>query len=200
MDDLPSKKELKNQKNDNQENKKKAKKNCMRWPFIVLIITLCLSFVFGFGSEFLLSDAGIVVSIILLIFFLALAMMSDMIGVAITSADISSFNAMSARKVRGAKESIKLIQNADKVASIFCDIIGDICGILSGSIGAALTLQIVGANVVGIKEVLIASLVSAVIAALTVFLKSLGKKVAISKSDGIILIVGKIINFFKFGK
>ena len=189
------------EKQEKQETKKRReKKHALKWPFIVLIITLILSFIFSFGSEFLLSDAGIVVSIILLVFFLGFAMISDMIGVAVTAADIASFNAMSAKKVRGAKEGIMLIHNVDKVASIFCDVTGDICGILSGAIGAALTIQIIGAEVNGIKAVLIASLVSALVAALTVFLKSLGKRIAIKNADKIILIVGKIINFFKFGK
>lgn len=196
-----------NEKNEEVAIEKKKKilrvkkhKHSMRWPLIVLVMTFMLSFTFGFGSQFLLSGTGIAISIILLIFFLALATITDMIGVAVTSAEIEPFNAMSAKKVKGAKESLTLIKHADKVSSIFCDIIGDICGILSGSIGAVFTLHIVGNAITGIYSVLISSVVSALIAALTVFLKSLGKRIAMNNSTKIILILGKIINFFKFKK
>lgn len=179
---------------------KKKRKFLLKWPLIVLLITFVLSFLFSFASEFMLSDAGIVVSVILLIFFLALAMITDMIGVAVTAAEIEPFNAMSSKKIRGAKESIILIKNAEKVSSIFCDIVGDICGILSGTIGATFVIQILGTMQGGITEVLVASLVSAIIAALTVFLKSVGKTIAINKANNIIFILGKIISFFKFKK
>lgn len=180
---------------------KKKRKFVFKWPLIVLCVTFVLSLLFSFASEFLLSDAGIVVSIILLIFFLALAMITDMIGVASTAAELEPFNAMSSRKVRGAKESLFLIKNAEKVSSVFCDIIGDICGILSGSIGAALVLQILSTmQTTNITEVLVASLVSAVVAALTVFLKSVGKTIAINKANNIIFVIGKIISVFKFKK
>ena len=178
----------------------KKHKHFMLWPLIVLINTFLLSFTFSFGSQFLLSGTGIVVSIILLIFFLALATITDMIGVAVASADVEPFNAMCARKVKGAKESLTLIKHADKVSSIFCDIIGDICGILSGSIGAVFTLHIVGTTITGINSVLIASVVSAFIAALTVFLKALGKKIAMNNSTKIIFTLGKVMYFFKLKK
>lgn len=182
------------------KNSNKKRKNGMKWPFIVLILTFVLSFTFSIGSQFLLTGAGIITSAILLVFFLALAMISDMIGVAVTSAEIEPFNAMSARKVKGAKESIKLVKNAEKVSSIFCDIVGDICGILSGTIGACLTLQITQNALESVLQVLIASIVSAVIAALTVFLKSIGKKIAINNSNKIIFALGKVLNFIKFKK
>ncbi len=178
----------------------KKKKSSFRWPLIVLFTTFCLSFAFSFGSTFLLSDAGLVVSIILLVFFLALAVIADMIGVATTSAEIEPFNAMSARKVKGAKQGLMLIKNADKVSSIFCDIIGDMCGILSGTVGATITLQILGKSAVTVQEVLIATMVSACIAALTVFLKAIFKRVAVSNPNKIVFAIGRILYFFKIKK
>ncbi len=206
-DPLPSNEleteELEKEQTAQQKKKQKPKKKqkiSFKWPLVVLVLTFTLSFAFGFGSQFILSGAGIVLSVVLLVFFLLLAMITDMIGVAATSVEIEPFNAMSAKKVKGAKECISLIKNADKVSSIFNDIIGDICGILSGTIGATLSVQIVNGQFSGIKEVLIASLVSAGIAALTVFLKAVGKKIAISKAHSIIFAFGKFISFFKFGK
>lgn len=179
------------------KHKRKKKPSGFKWPLIVLVSTFCLSFAFSFGSTFLLSDAGLIVSIILLVFFLALAVVTDMIGVATTSAEIEPFNAMCARKVKGAKQGLMLIRNAEKVSSIFCDIIGDMCGILSGTVGASITLQILGKTAVTVQEVLIATMVSACIAALTVFLKAIFKKVAVKNPNKIVFTIGKILAFFK---
>lgn len=179
------------------ELKRKKKKNNFRWPLIALVTTLCLSFTFGFGSQYILGDTSLTISIILLIFFVALAVISDMIGVAATSAEIEPFNAMSSKKVQGAKQGLMLIRNAEKVSSVFCDIIGDICGILSGTVGATITFQILGKSAVSVQEVIVASVVSACIAALTVFLKAVFKKVAIKNSNSIIFTLGKILNFFR---
>lgn len=179
------------------KHKRKKKSSGFKWPLIVLVSTFCLSFAFSFGSTFLLSDAGLIVSIILLVFFLALAVVTDMIGVATTSAEIEPFNAMCSRKVKGAKQGLMLIRNAEKVSSIFCDIIGDMCGILSGTVGASITLQILGKTAVTVQEVLIATMVSACIAALTVFLKAIFKKVAVKNPNKIVFTIGKILAFFK---
>ena len=179
---------------------KKRRKYSLKWPLVVLVITLILSLMFSLASEFLLTDTGLLISIILLVFFLVLAMISDMIGVASTSADIEPFNAMCSKKIKGAKETLKLIQNAEKVSSVFCDIVGDICGILSGAIGATLVIQIIGTYATSTKEAIVASIISATIASLTVFLKSVGKIIAINNSNKIMFTIGKIISFFKFKK
>ena len=111
------------------ENKKKQSKfkKYFRWPLIVLVLSFTLSMAFGVLSEIALSGAGIAISIVVIIVFLFIAIITDMIGVAITACDEKNFRAMASRKVRGAKEAIILQKNADRVSSIFADILGDIC-------------------------------------------------------------------------
>ena len=167
-----------------------------KWPLIVLALSFVLSFVFGFASQIALSGAGLAVSIVVILVFILIAIFSDMIGVAATAAEIEPFRAMAARKVRGAKESIKLVQNAEKVASVAADVIGDICGILSGSAGASITAIIILNVADSMVQVVLASVVSAVIAALTIFGKAYCKKYAILHSEKIILLLGKFISLF----
>ena len=121
-----------------------------------------------------------------------------MIGVAMASADIEPFMAMASKKIRGAKETIDLLKNADKASSFFCDIVGDACGIICGTIGAA----IIGMIAIDgqILQVVIGALMSAVIAAITVFGKAVGKAIAIEKSHSIVFRVGKFISVFKSRK
>ncbi len=174
----------------------KKKNNVWRWPIRILIITLVLSFSVSVFSEFVLSRTGLVVSIIMLIPLLALAVITDMIGVAVAAADIYPFRSMASRKVRGAKESIYLIKNAEKVSSICNDVVGDVCGIVSGAIGATIVVKIVTDKITSTEQVFIAAAVSAVIAGLTIFGKAVAKRYAINQSTKIISACGKFLSIF----
>lgn len=184
--------------------KNQVKKNIFveyfRWPLIVLAVSLCLSFSFSFFSELALNDANLIIAIIVIVVFMCISIITDIIGVAVTAAIETPFRAMAAKKVKGAKESIILINNADKVASIIADILGDICGILSGAAGAVVTAKLI-ANVTNeMHVVVIASLVSAVIAGVIIFGKAMGKRVALDNCNKIVLLLGKIVHIFTFGK
>ena len=167
-----------------------------KWPLTVLLISLTLSFVFSVLSQYALSGAGIAVSVVVIVVFIAISIIFDMIGVAVTAAQLQPFRAMASRKVRGAKESIKLINNAEKVASVCADIIGDICGILSGAAGSAVALIFISSTGGGFLSILIASLVSSIIAGLTIFGKAMFKKYAIKNCEKVVLVIGKLLSIF----
>ena len=189
-------------KNKTKKNNQKDSrfKETFAWPFIVLITALALSFSFGLLSEIALSNANIVIAIIVICVFMFISIITDIIGVAVTAADVSPFRSMSAKKIRGSKEAIILIKNADKVASIVADILGDICGILSGAAGAVVAAVLIGDKVDTIQAILIASSVSAAISGIIIFGKAIGKGVAIDGCDNIVLFLGKLVNIFTFGR
>ena len=167
-----------------------------RWPLIVLVTSFCLSMAFGVLSEIALTNASIIISVIVILVFLVIAIVTDMIGVAIAACDEKPFRAMDARKIRGAKESIRLVKNADKVSSIIADILGDVCSILSGAAGASVTAALINDSMTPMLTVVIASLVSAVIAALIISGKALMKRYSMLHCEKIILILGKILSIF----
>ncbi len=167
-----------------------------KWPLIVLAIALVLSFTFGILSEITLSTPNLILAIVVIVVFLILSIIGDMIGVAATAATLQPFRAMASRKIRGANEAIILVKNADKVASIFADILGDICGILSGAAGASISLMLIKDSMPNFTGIAIASLVSAIIAALIIFGKAAFKKYSIIHCERIILICGKIMSIF----
>lgn len=171
-------------------------KKYFRWPLIVLVLSFSLSMSFGVLSEVALNGAGIAISVVVIVVFLIIAIITDMIGVAITSCDVKNFRAMASRKVRGAKEAIMLQKHADRVSSIFADILGDICSILSGAAGAAVTTRLITDSMSDFTAIVVASLVSAVIASLLIFGKALMKRYSMVHSDRIILIIGKILSLF----
>jgi len=175
----------------------KPKKISWAWPLKIFIITLTLSLIFSISSEILLSGTGIIVSLIIIIVLLLISVAFDMLGVAMASANLEPFVAMSSKRVKGAKQAIQLLKHAEKVSSFSSDVIGDMCGILSGAVGASIAMQIYSVTN-DIKTIFIAALVSSIIAALTVFGKALGKKFAINEPDKIVLLASKILALFGF--
>lgn len=184
---------------DNKQNKTKKAKFNVKYPLQVLLITLVMSFTLNISSEALLSSVGLIVSILILVVFVGISILCDMIGVAVTAGSLEPFLARASKKERGAKEAIKLIKNAEKISSFCCDIVGDSCGILSGAVGASIVVRIYSATG-DFMSVLVAALVSSVIASLTVFGKALCKGIALNHSDKIILKVGKFLSFFSLRK
>ena len=175
---------------------KSKKKNSWIWPLIVLILAISLSLSFSLLSELVLSGSAIAIAIIVIFIFIALAILTDMIGLAVASANIEHFTAMAARKVKGSKQAISLVKNADKVSSVLNDVIGDVCGILSGAAGASIVAKIAIDNAGNFMVILIPSLIAAIIAGLTIFGKACFKKVAIKHANSITLSFAKFINIF----
>lgn len=170
------------------------------WPVKILVIAVFLSLSFSVLSEMLLSSVGIAISVLVIVLLLAVGIISDMIGVASTACSIEPFAAMRSRKVKGAKLAMSLVKNSEKVASICNDVVGDICGILSGAAGASIAVKFVSENMGNSLQILIAGAVSAVIAGLTIFGKAVCKKYAIDNSTKIILGVGKCLSIFSRNK
>lgn len=177
---------------------KKVKKQNVNnfWSLKIFLLAVTLSLTFSIFSEFVMSSTGIVIAIIIILVFVLITIISDMIGVAVTSCSKEPFISMASKKVKGAKEGLMLIKNADKVASLCADVIGDVCGILSGAGGAAIALKITQNITNGNLAILITSLVTAFIAGLTICGKSLGKKTAIHNCNSIILKLGRFISLF----
>jgi hypothetical protein len=176
---------------------KRKRSSWWSWPVKAFIMTIFVSLAFSIISEFTLTNVGIVVSVFLILLLLAVGIIADMIGVAATACSIEPFTAMSSRRVKGARVAIIIVKNSEKVSSICNDIIGDICGILSGAAGAAITLKMMNPSMVNSLQVLIAASVSAIIAGLTIFGKALCKKYAINNCTKIILTVSKTLSLFQ---
>ena len=85
-------------------------------------------------------------------------------------------------------------KNADKVSSFCNDVIGDICGIISGSAGVIIATFL--ANTFEINIFIVTLLVTAIIAALTIGGKALGKSIAINKSNYILYEFSKLVSHF----
>ncbi len=189
------------EKTEEKSKKKKVKIQAKKdkwwvWPIKIFFLAVALSLSFSILSELVMSSTGIVLAIICIIFFISISVLTDMIGIAVTACDEEPFKAMAARKVKGAKEALTIIKNADKVASLCADVMGDVCGILSGAAGASILVHLIREGSSQAYEIIIASLVSALIAGLTIFGKAIFKRYAMDNSVKIVLRLGKICSVF----
>lgn len=167
------------------------KKN--NWIYKVFFMTFFLSLAFSFISNVISSRANIFVMILITLLVIAIGIMFDMIGTASLTSNEATFHAKSSKKIKGSKEALSIIKNSVKVASLCNDVIGDICGIVSGGMGAMVAISL--SSIIG-NTVLSSILVSSIISSLTVGGKAIFKTVAIKKCDDIVFLVGKIKSIF----
>lgn len=179
------------------DNKKKEKGNKSKvnynWIIKITLLAFVISFVFSSISENVIPNVNIFIGILLVIIFIAIGVVFDMIGIAVTSADEKPFHSMSAQKIRGANVAVMFIKNADKVSSFCNDVIGDICGVVSGTAGAAIVYRIFSGKA---QYGWIEAAVGGLIAALTVGGKAFAKRFGMNNSNFIIYHVGLFFSFF----
>lgn len=170
----------------------------VEWIIIVTLFAFIISIVFSLFSELITSNATGLVAAIIILLFIGIGIIFDMIGIAITVADIKTFNSMATKKVKGASLAVKLIQNNEKASSFCNDVIGDICGIVSGSAGVALVSILVSKY--SLDLVFTSLAVTAIIASLTIGGKAIGKATALNKSTSILYRFSRLISIFYKGK
>lgn len=163
-----------------------------RWVIRVFLIAVALSTVMSLCSGAVLEDAGYVLATLTLLLFILLGILFDIIGVAVTAANPRPFHSMAAHCVKGAKEALSLIRNAEKVASFCNDVVGDICGIVSGS--TATVIVVLLQQSFGWRSIVVSTAVTALISGLTIGGKAIGKKVAMKKSKDVIYLTAKVLS------
>ena len=172
---------------------KKKKRN--NWPLIVTILAFTISLLFSFMSESVMPKVGIIVGIMILILFIFIGIIFDMIGVAVTSSNEEPLHAMSSKKIKGAKKAVSFKKNADKVSSFCNDVIGDICGIISGSAGVSVAKGL--ASTFNLNIFYTGLIVTALIAALTIGGIAFCKRIAIDNNHKIVYMTAKVISKFE---
>ncbi len=176
-------------------NKKKEKeKRGRRWVVTVILLTFVISSILQMIQAGLMSKVNLAMAFVILITFVLIGILFDVIGVAVTSANETPFHSLSSQKIRGAKEAVRLIRNADRVGSFCNDVIGDIVGIISGSATTVIVAMIISSGI-NITNFALTVVMTALVAALTIGGKAAGKRLAIDKSNSIVFFVGKVISY-----
>ena len=174
--------------------KEKAKQSKQKWILTVVCLSFGLSVVMSFVTSVFVESAGILVALLSLIALVSLGIVTDIIGVAVTSANEQPFIAMASKRIRGAKQALHLIRKAERVSSILNDVVGDIVGIISGSAGSVIAVYLVS---LGMKSAIASMLITAFTSAFMIGGKAYGKGIAIANSDRIVLFAGKAMAMFE---
>ena len=172
---------------------KKERNKAIRWVVTIFLSTILITSIISLASEEIMSVSAMPVAFVILLVIIFVGILFDIIGVAVTSADEKPFHSMAARKVPGAIESIRLLRNAEKVGSICNDVVGDICGVISGSASATIAAQVLQ-NFEFSWPRLASLVMSALVAGLTVGGKAIGKSLAINSCTKIVYSVGLVIH------
>ena len=164
----------------------------IRWVITIFLVTILVSGMISLMSDIIMANSTMAVAFLILLFIILVGIIFDVIGMAVATADEKPFHSMAARKVTGAHEAISLLRNAERVSSICNDVVGDICGVVSGSASATIAVQILSHFEFTWPQ-MISLLMSALAAGLTVGGKAIGKTFAVNSCTAIVYAVGKFI-------
>ncbi len=171
---------------------KKERNKTIRWVITIFFSTILISGTISLISEEVMAASSIAVAFLILLSIVLIGIVFDVIGVAVTSADEKPFHSMAARKVPGALEALRLLRQAERVSSICNDVVGDICGVVSGAASATIAAQVLQKGNFSWPQA-VTLLMSALVAGLTVGGKAIGKSVAIHSCTEIVYGVGRLL-------
>ena len=174
---------------------KKKKSNVdYGWIIKIIILAFFISVIFTSISETVIPNVNTIIGIVLTLLFILIGIIFDMIGVSVTASDEKVFHSMASQRVRGAKTAVKMKKGADKVSSFCNDVVGDICGIISGSTAAVISLNLT--NQLKVNSLLVTLIVMGIVSSLTIGGKAFVKGIAMKRSNKILFRFAKIISIF----
>ena len=172
---------------------KKERSRTIRWVVTVFFVTLVVSGMISLISDEVMARSGLLAAFAILLGIVFLGIIFDIIGMAVATASEKPFHSMAARKVPGAQEAIRLLRNAERVSSICHDVVGDICGVVSGSASATIAALILTHVDLGWPRA-VSLAMSALVAGLTVGGKAIGKTIAVNSCTQIVHLVGRVLH------
>lgn len=146
-------------------------------------------------AQYMTAKMSVLAAAAVLFAIILLGVVFDVIGVAFSTCDITPFVALASKKDKSARQALSLLKNAAAVSNFCNDVIGDICGIVSGAAGAAIAVKILTEQPAW-SEIAVTIGLSAVIAACTVALKSAGKSIALKNNKIIVGNISRILSVF----
>ena len=179
-------------KYDPAQAKKEEKRRTRNWVLTIFFATIAISAAISLASDFVMGKSSMIVAFLILLMIVFIGIIFDIVGMAVATADEKPFHAMAARKVTGARECITLLRNAERVSSICNDVVGDICGVVSGSASATIAAQVLQNFELSFDSIVPLAL-SSLVAALTVGGKAIGKGIAVNNCTDIVYHAGQVI-------
>ncbi len=161
------------------------------WTVKCFFLTFILALLFSLITN-LLGNLNNIVLVICIIMIVFIGILFDVIGVAVLSCNKKVLHSKASQKLKGSKMAIKIANNGSSVSSFCNDVVGDVCGIISGSLIAILILNLFKDNNLTIVNIIVTCIISSI----TVGGKAIGKKIAVKNADTIIYNVGFLLSLF----
>ena len=172
---------------------KRERNKHIKWVVTIFLSTILISGSISLVSDAVMEASGVIMAFLILLAIVFVGIIFDIIGMAVATADEKPFHSMASRKVMGAQESIRLLRNAERVSSICNDVVGDICGVVSGSASATIAARILS-NFEFTWPQIVTLGMSALVAGLTVGGKAIGKTFAVNSCTEIVHFAGRLIH------
>ncbi len=171
----------------------------VRWIATISITSFLLSVLMSYTSNRALESVGNIIAFVILLVFISIGILFDIIGVASTVATEKRFHSMAARRVNGAKQAIWIVRNAEKVGSFCNDVVGDISGIISGATSAVIITRLTQDGT-DVRSVILSLVITGCVSSLTIGGKAIGKTFAISHSEDIVFLTGRVLSILPWKK
>ncbi len=194
-DDIPKQKRKKIKVKSNHTLNRKVS---VGWVLTTVLLTFFLSVAITVFTSSLLGDVALSIAVFILLSIVLLGILFDILGIAVATAAEAPFHAMASNRVKGAVDAIRLIRNAEKVSNFCNDVVGDICGIVSGATGTFIATALI--TDFSLPSFFTTLVVTGTVSAITVGGKALGKTLAINQCNQIVFAIGKLISIFHIKK
>lgn len=158
--------------------------------FILGISALVLSFALNFFSDKVSLNLSPYLGIPFLLVVIVLGVAADVVGIASARAREPALVSMASRKIKGARESLWFVRNADVVSSLANDLLGDVCATVAGGLAVGLSFRFAGSA--GLDRPLLSALAVGLAAALAVGGKALVKGIGLKRAESIVYRLGLI--------
>lgn len=191
-EDVPQKRKKIRVKSNHTPNKKVS----ISWIITTVFLTFFLSVFITVVTSSLLDSVEVTAALFILLCIVLLGIVFDILGIAVTTASEAPFHAMATNRVKGANWAIRLIRNAEKVSNFCNDVVGDICGIVSGATGSFIAASLV--TDFSLPKLMTSLCITGAVSAMTVGGKALGKTLAINQCNQFVFFISRILALFSF--
>jgi len=169
-------------------------KNSLKWSVMVTGVTFILACIFTIASTSMLDGIPWGLGMLMVIVLILIGIFFDIMGLAAAAADEIPFHGMASAKVAGSKQAIRIVRNADRFSNFCNDVVGDMTSVISGAAVAVVVIKLFSSysGEHDVIRTIVTVIFTAIVSALTVGGKAMGKSLAIYYSISIVLMIGKL--------
>lgn len=173
-------------------------RHSLRWSVLISVITFLLACLFTVSSTAILEGASWGIGMLIVILLICTGIFFDVLGLGAAAAKETPFHAMASERVPGSRHAIIIVRNADRFSNFCNDVIGDISGVISGAASALVVFKLMASfHEYEMLRTAVSVVFTAIVSALTVGGKAMGKSFALNYSTEIVLLIGKFFHLLE---